>query len=430
MLWLWCNGKSVPEEISMRMVNFEQHIEHCTHRLDLTIVSAEGLPNVDRRGKSDPYVRVFFDDGTNGEKELGETDVLTDTLNPVWGLPFPALSMEAAEHLGWSGIIRLVVLDHDKLSTDREVCEAVIQVTGKRQPFPLSKMLGEQTLPLANIISAGKGMGKPGGSITVLIAEHKMEADIEQEIHGEAMSPADELRVAKKAARGKRKQAKLDAVKQAKEGKKNERKAKRKAKLEKQKAKMDQKMAKLDGVEDEAEEGGGAEPEAEDGLDLEGRVQGGRAKRGIGGLMHARQMQSVTARRSYAVWDSSDEEGTAGSGCETTEEEEAAEEEQQQEHQQQQEQQQQQQQLYQLGLGDRVQGGGGGKKKSSKSVGVADSGEVVIDVDGEEVPAAANRFANLTPMADGDLAPAETLDDALAMEVRSLSPFGPPLLMN
>ena len=73
---------------------------------------------------------------------------------------------------------------------------------------------------------------------------------------------------------------------------------------------------------------------------------------------------------------------------------------------------------------------GGGKKKSSKSVGVADSGEVVIDVDGEEVPAAANRFANLTPMADGDLAPAETLDDALAMEVRSLSPFGPPLLMH
>ena len=147
-------------DISMRMANFEQHIQHCTHRLDLTVKSAEGLPNVDKIGKSDPYVKVFFDDGVNGEKEVGETDPIQDTLNPAWDLPFPALAMEAAEHLGWSGKIRLLVMDREKVGQDREIGEATVQITGKRMPFPLSKMVGDKTLPLTNKVADGRVCGE------------------------------------------------------------------------------------------------------------------------------------------------------------------------------------------------------------------------------------------------------------------------------
>ena len=63
-----------------------------------------------------------------------------------------------------------------------------------------------------------------------------------------------------------------------------------------------------------------------------------------------------------------------------------------------------------MGLHVRIQGGGGGKKKT-KSVGVAESDEVIVNVESGDSSSAAD---NITVMAEGPAA--QTFDEALAME--------------
>eukprot|EP01052_Picozoa_sp_SAG31_P013748 SAG31_NODE_835_length_11646_cov_11.142201_8_plen_1125_part_00 len=408
MIWMWCNGRNVPENVTMQMVNFEQHIEHCLHRLDLTIKSAEGLPNVDKLGKTDAYVKVFFDDGANGEKEVGETDPIQDSLNPVWDLPFPALSTEGPEHVGWCGKIRLIVMDHEKVGKDREIGEASLQITGKRMPYPLSKMLGEQTLVLKNKITAGKGSNKPGGNITIQLAEHHLADDIEQEISGKEMDPAEELREAKKAARRKRKEAKEAAIKAAKDAKKDARKARRRAKLEKQQAKMKSKMNKLDGIEDDIQDdiedgnGAGSEAAAEDDLDLKDRVKGGWTYDAIHSRNDHNWTTSSSSEEEEGKGDEEDrEQELGGCICKRNEDTFSAT-------------------LSPLDLQTRVQGGGGGKKKSSKkAVGIADSTEVVLEMEDGLTDDAEKSAVQPTVMADGPAA--ETLEEAEAMQAATLA---------
>ena len=47
-------------------------------------LSARNLPNVDKFGKSDPYVCVFIVCSNGSLKFLGKTEVVKNNLNPSW----------------------------------------------------------------------------------------------------------------------------------------------------------------------------------------------------------------------------------------------------------------------------------------------------------------------------------------------------------
>ena len=49
-------------------------------------LSCENLANLDYLSKSDPFCVVFFKDSVNQKEfiEIGRTETLLDTLNPVW----------------------------------------------------------------------------------------------------------------------------------------------------------------------------------------------------------------------------------------------------------------------------------------------------------------------------------------------------------
>jgi Ca2+-binding EF-hand superfamily protein len=80
--------------------------------LYLQIHKAHNLGEADANGLSDPYVIVFWDNGS-GEKEVGETAVKKDDCNPIWTKEIFELTFLKKENFFEGSTVRLEVYDHD-----------------------------------------------------------------------------------------------------------------------------------------------------------------------------------------------------------------------------------------------------------------------------------------------------------------------------
>nr|XP_015886685.2 synaptotagmin-5-like isoform X1 [Ziziphus jujuba var. spinosa] len=78
--------------------------------LSVTVISAEGLPQVDLIGKADPYVVLIMKKSETKFK----TRVLTETLNPVWNQTFDFVVEDALHDM-----LIIEVWDHDTFGKDK-----------------------------------------------------------------------------------------------------------------------------------------------------------------------------------------------------------------------------------------------------------------------------------------------------------------------
>mmetsp|Transcript_4232 Transcript_4232/g.9227 ORF Transcript_4232/g.9227 Transcript_4232/m.9227 type:complete len:156 (+) Transcript_4232:64-531(+) len=109
---------------------------------DITVVSAYGVIQCDRGGKSDPYCIVSIDD-----VELFQTDVAKKTLSPVWNARKQVHI--AANGLADGEMIDFTMYDHDKFT--RDDCMGIVSLSvaeiARGAEIGTTHMLGSRPLP-------------------------------------------------------------------------------------------------------------------------------------------------------------------------------------------------------------------------------------------------------------------------------------------
>ncbi|CAG7832536.1 unnamed protein product [Allacma fusca] len=87
-------------------------------------LSARGLPDKDDLGTSDPYVILYYTEGTNTkEHKFGRSATITDNENPIWGDIFE-FNYDRSKGQRW----HFQIWDHDNFREDDKVGSAWVIV--------------------------------------------------------------------------------------------------------------------------------------------------------------------------------------------------------------------------------------------------------------------------------------------------------------